>query len=205
MKTITAVLFAVLVLAGCASTPSPGAVTASPFPLRTVSPSIPGLPSATPAPITAHDPGMVTGGPLPGGCHTRDSGQLPDPRCTPGAYDPSVTAAVLCAPGYTTSSYRPPSSETTPVKYDVVEPAYGQDHVSGELDHLISLELGGANDLANLWVEAGPIPNAKDKVENALHGWVCSVKDPLAQVRLLMAQAAIAANWMTAKSRLGAG
>ena len=45
-----------------------------------------------------HDPGQVTGT-LQGPCHTRDNGRLPDPRCTPGAYDPQVTAAVLCAPG----------------------------------------------------------------------------------------------------------
>jgi hypothetical protein len=49
----------------------------------------------------------------------------------------------LCNSSYRTSSYRPPSSETTAFKYNVSEPAYGEHRVSGELDHLISLELGG--------------------------------------------------------------
>jgi hypothetical protein len=75
----------------------------------------------------------------------------------------------------------------------VVEPAYGQRGVRGELDHLIPLELGGSNDLSNLWVEAGPIPNPKDSVENRLHDEVCS-----GQMSLRAAQEAIAGNWMTA-------
>jgi hypothetical protein len=149
-----------------------------------------------------HDPGQVTGT-LTGPCHTSDGGQLPDPNCTPGAYDPAQTAAVLCAPGYTTASYRPPSSQTTAFKYHVAEPAYGQQNVTGELDHLVSLELGGANDASNLWVEAGTIPNPKDAVENALHHWVCAATGTEAQQRLTAVQQAIAANWMTAEQTLG--
>ena len=151
----------------------------------------------------AHDPGQVTGT-LTGLCHTRDSGQLPDPRCTPGAYDPAVTAAVLCSPSYRTSTYRPPSSQTSAFKYDVAEPAYG---VSGrpvsELDHLVSLELGGANDASNLWPELGKIPNPKDSVENALHDWVCAASGHAAETRLHRAQVAIAADWITARHVLG--
>jgi len=140
-----------------------------------------------------HDPGQVTGT-LQGPCHTRDNGRLPDPRCTPGAYDPQVTAAVLCAPGYTTRSYRPPASQTDAAKRDIVEPAYGMAGVAGELDHLVPLELGGANDLSNLWVEAGSIPNPKDEVENRLHDMVCA-----GQVTLRAAQVAIATDWETAE------
>jgi len=114
-----------------------------------------------------------------------------------------MTAAVLCSPGYRTSTYRPPSSQTTKFKYEVAEPAYGQDHVSGELDHLISLELGGSNDASNLWAEAGPVPNPKDAVENALHRWVCSAAWPQAQARLHDAQTAIAINWAAAEQKLG--
>ena len=149
-----------------------------------------------------HDPGQVTGT-LAGPCHARSQGQLPDRSCTPGAYDPAVTAAVLCSPAYSTSTYRPPSSQTSRFKYEVAEPAYGQNGVTGELDHLVSLELGGANDASNLWVEAGSIPNPKDTVENALHDWVCSATLPLAQERLREARVAIAVNWMTAEQKLG--
>ena len=67
-------------------------------------------------------------------------------------------------------------------------PAYGEPHSKKtELDHLVSLELGGANDAANLWPEYPPTPNPKDKVENALHAAVCDGK-----VTLKAAQNAIA-------------
>ena len=72
-----------------------------------------------------------------------------------------------------------------------------------ELDHLISIELGGANDAANLWPELGPIPNPKDTVENALHAWVCAAAGAEAEARLHDAQVAIAADWTTAEQTLG--
>ena len=62
------------------------------------------------------------------------------------------------------------------------------------------LELGGANDAANLWPEVGSIPNAKDAVENHLHDAVCS-----GRVTLAAARRAVAVNWETAESRLGTG
>ena len=73
------------------------------------------------------------------------------------------------------------------------EPAYGQRNVSGELDHLVPLELGGSNDMKNFWVEAGKIPNPKDKVENQLHAMVCA-----GRISLHNAQLDIAHNWTTA-------
>ena len=117
-----------------------------------------------------HDPGEVTGT-LAGPCRPRGHGRLPDRSCTPGAIDPAVTqsniGSTICRSGYTTS-VRPPESQTEKFKWDVAEPAYGQHDVPGELDHLVPLELGGANDARNLWVEAGSIPNPKDAVEDAL-------------------------------------
>jgi hypothetical protein len=77
--------------------------------------------------------------------------------------------------------------------------AYGiRSGTVSELDHLVSLELGGANDAANLWPEVGGVPNPKDKVENDLHKAVCSGK-----VALAAAQKAIASDWMTAEKELG--
>ncbi|HUZ27509.1 MAG TPA: hypothetical protein VMV07_27475 [Streptosporangiaceae bacterium] len=150
--------------------------------------------------LAAHDPGEVTGT-VTGPCQTRDHGQLPDPSCTPGAFDPAVTQAniqsTICQTGYT-DSVRPPESQTETFKWNVAEPAYGQQNVSGELDHLVPLELGGANDAANLWVEAGQIPNAKDAVENALNQTVCN-----GQITLRAAQQEIARNWIKAAATLG--
>ena len=150
--------------------------------------------------LAVHDPGEVTGT-LTGRCRTRDHGELPDRSCTPGAIDPAVTQAnigsTICRSGYTTK-VRPPESQTEKFKWDVAEPAYGQHDVPGELDHEIPLELGGANDARNLWVEAGPLPNPKDAVENALNRAVCD-----GTVKLRAAQAAIAKNWLKAEAALG--
>src|SRR6185437_15605230 len=136
--------------------------------------------------IAVHDPGHVTGT-ITGTCHYRDGGQLPDPRCTPGSFDPAVTQAnihqTICVSGYT-KTVRPPEEETDRFKYDVAYPAYGAvQSEKTELDHLVSLELGGSNDAANLWPESPPTPNPKDKVENALHKAVCD-----GQVTLTAAQ-----------------
>jgi hypothetical protein len=148
------------------------------------------------------DEGMVTYSTRLTRCHAGDAGQLPDRRCTPGSVDPAVTQATIgstiCRPGYT-ARVRPPSSETTRAKYDVAYPAYGiPQHDHSELDHLVSLELGGSNDITNLWPEVGSLPNPKDKVENALHRAVCD-----GQVPLRAAQRAIASGWMNAETGLG--
>ena len=148
-----------------------------------------------------HDPGRVTGT-LHGHCAYRDHGQLPDPRCTPGSIDPAVTQAdirsTICKSGYT-KKVRPPESQTERFKFEVAYPAYGDAHSKKtELDHLVSLELGGSNDAANLWPESPPTPNPKDKVENALHAAVCG-----GRVTLAAAQNAIASDWLTAERKLG--
>jgi hypothetical protein len=72
----------------------------------------------------------------------------------------------------------------------------GQD---GEVDHLVSLELGGSNVRADLFPEAAsPRPGAheKDTLENALHRRVCD-----GAMRLRAAQRAIATNWLSAFRR----
>ncbi len=69
-------------------------------------------------------------------------------------------------------------------------------HKAGEyeVDHLVSLELGGSNDISNLWPEAAEPTRGfheKDKVENYLHDQVCSGGLSLSQ-----AQQEIARNWL---------
>ena len=63
-----------------------------------------------------------------------------------------------------------------------------------EIDHLISRELGGADDIRNLWPQ--PISDArqKDHVEKFLHVQVCKGK-----ISLPVAQKQIAENWRTVK------
>jgi hypothetical protein len=150
-----------------------------------------------------HDPKKVTYSRTLASCQFRDGGQLPDPACTPGAVDPAVTQqnihSTICRTGGYTTKVRPPESETERAKFDVAYPAYHVKHsATSELDHLVSLELGGSNDIANLWPEVGKQPNPKDKVENDLHRAVCD-----GEVSLSAAQQAIATNWTTAEAKFG--
>jgi len=120
------------------------------------------------------------------------SGGLPDSACTPGAIFPDATKDKICQSGYATSVRNVPTSEK-----DAVYAEYGiASHSPGqyEVDHLVSLELGGSNDISNLWPElASPTPgfHQKDQVENYLHDQVCSGAIPLAT-----AQQEIATNWL---------
>jgi len=129
------------------------------------------------------------------GCKTRANGQLPDPACTPGAIDPKVTqdnvSKTICVSGYT-SHVRHVTAAT---RRQVIL-AYGMDPATfhGEIDHYVSLEIGGSNDLANLWPQVGKIPNGKDPVENRLHREICAGKITLAD-----AQLAIATDWRKAR------
>jgi hypothetical protein len=121
------------------------------------------------------------------------NGPLPDSACTPGAVFPSATKEQICTPGY--------SKQVRNVPPSVKEEAYAEytiaSHQPGqyEVDHLISLELGGSNDIANLWPEAAePKPgfHEKDQVENYLHDQVCS-----GMISLQQAQQQIATDWLT--------
>ena len=148
---------------------------------------------------------------VPGQCHAgvvnAASGEyLPDPSCTPGAVDPAVTEAnigsTICESGYT-ATVRPPASATDRFKVTSLA-AYGEVAARTiELDHLVSLEIGGANSASNLWPElnragATGTTNPKDAVEDTLHAAVCDHK-----VTLVAAQDAIAGSWITALHNLG--
>jgi hypothetical protein len=80
---------------------------------------------------------------------------------------------------------------------DAVYRAYGiKRHFNGrngEVDHLVSLELGGTNATANLFPEAAspwPGSHEKDRLENRLHNEVC-----FGQITLRRAQRLIAGDW----------
>ncbi len=129
------------------------------------------------------------------GCQVQ--GALPDRDCTPGSVL-NVSASQVCQPGYASSVRNVPQSEKDQVyaEYGIASHAAGQ----YEVDHLVSLELGGSNDIANLWPEAAsPTPgfHQKDMVENYLHGQVCSGKMTLAD-----AQREIATNWLAVYNQM---
>jgi hypothetical protein len=75
---------------------------------------------------------------------------LPDPKLTPGSTVSGAGAADVCTPGWA-SEHR----HVTENMRDQVYAEYGR--VRGpdccEVDHLIPLELGGSNDMKNLWPE----------------------------------------------------
>lgn len=126
---------------------------------------------------------------------------LPDSRCTPGAVAVS-DVTVLCARGYRTSSVRPPTAYTGPLKRRQITQygAYAGRSARGyEEDHLIALLIGGdPTSPANLWPEALQQAHVKDKVENAAKRAVCSGKIDLGD-----AQASMARDWRALGVRLG--
>jgi hypothetical protein len=122
---------------------------------------------------------------------------LNDLRVTPGATF-NVSVATICRSGYATSVRDVPESEKASVYAE-----YGITHHTTneyEIDHLISLELGGSNAITNLWPELNDHPhgylNSKDILENHLHELICAGK-----VSLKTAQNFIATNWVSAYSR----
>jgi hypothetical protein len=144
-------------------------------------------------------------------CHADGSAlfSMPDPHCTPGALNPSVTqstiGSTICKGGWT-STVRPPESITEPEKLASMK-AYGDTGSPSpyEYDHQVPLELGGAvNDPRNLWPEpdypmhSGFYANPKDHLERALNRLVCAGRMPLSQ-----AQKLIAAEWVSAFHRYG--
>jgi hypothetical protein len=116
---------------------------------------------------------------------------LPDPKCTPGAVL-TTDKNVICVPGYT-KNVRNVSMEDKQKVFEM----YGIDYSlrnNYEVDHLISLELGGSNDVSNLWPEPYLIDNGagiKDRLENLLHQKMCDGK-----ISVEEAQKEIAADWL---------
>ena len=87
---------------------------------------------------------------------------VPDPKCTPGAVNPTLTLKVLADPGFKTECVRDDATsedekKQTYAAYNMTEPAKNSgESQTCELDHFISLELGGADTLDNIWPQCGP-------------------------------------------------
>jgi hypothetical protein len=120
-------------------------------------------------------------------------GPEPDRRCSPGAYYSRLTTAVICSGSFSTSTIRDvPQSEKFQVEseYGMTPTYYGY---SIEIDHIVPLELGGSNNIANLFPEPGSGKanyHVKDELENKLHDLVCA-----GAMSLRSAQGGIAADW----------
>jgi hypothetical protein len=178
----------------------------------TSTPTLPSSPT-TPPTVTLEQP---TGTPTLGltdtpaapewGHQTKTSGcvasnGLPDSACTPGDIFPNATKDQICTPGYSSSVRSVSDSEKNAAyaEYGIVSHTAGQ----YEVDHLVSLELGGSNDISNLFPEAAsPTPgfHEKDAVENYLHDQMCS-----GAVTLADAQREIATNWLAVYAQMRGG
>ncbi|MBA2285173.1 MAG: HNH endonuclease [Ktedonobacteraceae bacterium] len=161
-----------------------------------------GYPGTT-ATAGSSGPSGPTGAEPNWGVQTKTSGcvahnGLADSACTPGALLPQGTKDAICQSGYSRSVRNVPISEKDQVyaEYGIASRAPGE----YEVDHLVSLELGGSNDISNLWPElASPQPgfHQKDQVENYLHAQVCS-----GAISLKEAQIEIATNWLAVYDRM---
>jgi len=138
----------------------------------------------------------------------------PDPHLTPGAIFTTATVEQICTPGYANGSdvsnaghgvrYVPRS-----VKWKVFKAYFGSvpDKTGNyEVDHLISLELGGSNDPKNLWPESylsDPYnAHVKDRLENKMHTLLkhCLAEKGHAEATALMKkfQQEITTDWIAA-------
>lgn len=124
----------------------------------------------------------------------------------PGAINPAITQAniktTICVSGWT-KTVRPPASVTNKLKFSLMAKAGIplSQKARYELDHKVSLEVGGApSDPNNLSLEPyfGPRnAHEKDKVEDALHRAVCS-----GSITLIEAQHELETDWVASYERL---
>ena len=126
--------------------------------------------------------------------HTGVPAELQNPKITPG-YMRDVSVRELC----TTST-----SLVRNVPDSLKKKVFANYGMSGndrstcsegyEIDHLVSLELGGANDEKNLWPQSYCGENnahKKDKLENELHRQIC-----LGKMNIIDAQSCIKTDWV---------
>ena len=122
---------------------------------------------------------------------------LPNVQLTPGAIR-TTDSKEICASTFRTAPFRHTTQSTKNKVYAEygVAPNRGLCKGGCEVDHLIPLELGGLDDIRDLWPQPSqPTPgfHEKDKLENYLHRQVCDGKVSLAD-----AQAALRIDWYAA-------
>ncbi len=164
-------------ISGCGIAPSPVDIppsTGSPQSPVVISPE---MPATVPPPLPSSDYAVY----------------LPNLKITPGD-TLDVTSADICVAGYSSKIRNVPESVKNQAysEYGIFSRAPGQ----YEVDHLISLELGGSNSIKNLWPESYTGPwnaHIKDKLEDRLHSLVCK-----GSLDLKTAQTEIATDWISA-------
>jgi hypothetical protein len=129
--------------------------------------------------------------------HVMADDSLPDLTKTPGASRPGLTKSKICSIRWgrderhvTETMKRQVFADSGYSGYDdplCVADSHGK---RCEIDHLVSRELGGADEIANLWPQSyGGAPwnaHIKVKLENRLHREKCAGRISLAQARALL-------------------
>ena len=120
---------------------------------------------------------------------------LPNRKLTPGRAA-TITADTLCQKTFHTRDERLVTDATKQAIFAEYGITSNKPH-EYEIDHLISLELGGSNDSKNLWPQSYITKpwnaHVKDQLETRLHWMICHK-----QVTLKQAQHDIVANWINA-------
>lgn len=127
--------------------------------------------------------------------HIKPNVPLNDTTATPGDVDPALTAAKLCDPKFRTATVRNVTEATKKAVCRAYGIAVGCPGSGYEIDHLISLEVGGSDATSNLWPQPvdtkGTVGfHTKDVVENRSHAAVCSGK-----ITLMQAQHGLSTDW----------
>ena len=115
---------------------------------------------------------------------------LPDPHLTPGDINQNITEQVIRDPNFRTSKYRDVTTDEKKLDAQEYDVSWA-DHRKYEFDHFIPVEIGGSNDIKNLWPEPLHLnvrgydlgSKTKDKVEDALGELVKSGQMPLAEAQ----------------------
>jgi hypothetical protein len=142
--------------------------------------------------------------PAPGAVHGDDMvGLLPDHDLTPGVVDETVTVQDICKGGteHDLTAKQIESAEQPYFdKYKTFKDRIMTDNANGctpeeqknkkwEGDHLISLQMGGADYPGNLWPQPFESTTAgatdKDKIEDATKHELCAMSDPKAAAKFL--------------------
>jgi hypothetical protein len=106
---------------------------------------------------------------------------LPNPLLTPGVVRQEITLHEVCH----TRWGKDVRHVTQAMKKEVFR-RYGiawERHADFETDHLIPRELGGADDLRNLFPQEWPAAHRKDRVENRARREVCAGRLTLDEAR----------------------
>ncbi len=103
------------------------------------------------------------------GVYEANSAEVTDLSITPGLCR-SLTVEQICATKWGFDRRQ----VTTSMRWKVLQ-LYKDKHCRKfEIDHICPRELGGADDVTNLWKQCYPDARLKDRVENRLHKEVCA-------------------------------